>query len=42
MAAARRLTPLLFASRDGKVASAKALLEPAAEINLVDPVATRR
>jgi ankyrin repeat protein len=31
------LTPLLFASRDGKVASARALLDAGADINLVDP-----
>jgi ankyrin repeat protein len=31
------LTPLLFAARDGKVASAKVLLEAGADPNLVDP-----
>jgi ankyrin repeat protein len=31
------LTPLLFAARDGKVESAKALLEAGADPNLVDP-----
>jgi uncharacterized protein len=31
------LTPLLFAARDGKVESAKALLESGADPNLVDP-----
>jgi ankyrin repeat protein len=31
------LTPLLFAARDGKVESAKVLLEAGADVNLVDP-----
>ena len=31
------LTPLLFAARDGKVASVKVLLDAGADINLVDP-----
>jgi uncharacterized protein len=31
------LTPLLFAARDGKIASAKVLLDHGADINLVDP-----
>ena len=31
------LTPLLFAARDGKVASVKVLLDAKADINLVDP-----
>ena len=31
------LTPLLFAARDGKVASAKVLLDAGADINIVDP-----
>ena len=31
------MTPLLFAARDGKVASVKALLDAGADINLVDP-----
>src|SRR5262245_8179675 len=31
------LTPLLFAARDGKVASARVLLDAGADINIVDP-----
>ena len=31
------LTPLLFAAREGKVASAKVLLDAGADINIVDP-----
>ena len=31
------LTPLLFAARDGKVASVKVLLDAGADINIVDP-----
>jgi ankyrin repeat protein len=31
------LTPLLFAARDGKIASARVLIDAGADINLVDP-----